>query len=190
MFNTLGVAFIAAFFAVIAATVLIKRLGGTNIMVLGKKDKRELLFGIGYLALLYVILSNAAALPMPDFINRFFWDSDIARMIGVALCAIGIAGFIVCVANFWKSVRIGVDYENAGKLTTDGIYAVSRNPMYVCFNIIFFGEFLLFPNIGMLCACIIAVASFHIQILKEEKFLKPHYGEDYEEYCKNVRRYL
>ena len=190
MFNIFGVFFISMFFAIILVIVLIKRLGGTNIMVLGKKDRRELLFGIGYLALLYIILSNATDLPMPDALNRFFWDSDIVRWTGIAFCCAGIGGFILCVINFWKSVRIGVDYENAGKLTTTGIYAVSRNPMYVCFNMLFFGEFLIFPNIGMLCACIVAAASFHVQILKEEKFLKPHYGKDYEDYCRKVRRYL
>ena len=190
MFDILGVFFIGAFFAIIIGTVLIKRIGGTNIMVLGKKDKREVLFGVGYLVLLYIILSNAANLPMPAVINTFFWDSVAVRVAGTVLCSLGIIGFLICVANFWKSVRIGVDYENAGKLTTTGIYAISRNPMYVCFNLIFFGEFLIFPNIGLLSAFIVAAASFHLQIIKEERFLKSHYGKDYGDYCGRVRRYL
>lgn len=159
-------------------------------MVLGKKDKRELIFGLGYLILLYIIISNVTALPMPGLINNFFWDSNIIRIIGTIFCCIGLGGFIICVINFWKSVRIGVDYDNAGKLTTTGIYAISRNPMYVCFGLIFFGEFLIFPNIGLLLAFIVATATFHFTILKEEKFLINHYRNDYEEYCKNVKRYL
>ena len=190
MFNILGVAFIIAFFVLIAATVIIKLITGEKILVLGKKDKKELVFGLFYFVLLYIILSNATALPMPEIINRYFWNNEAVRIFGVVLCGLGTVGYIICTINFWNSVRIGVDYENAGKLTTTGIYAASRNPMYMSFILLFFGEFLIFPNIGLLLSVIVAAVSFHMQILKEEKFLRPHYGKDYEEYCKEVRRYL
>lgn len=190
MFNTLGVVFILLFFAVIAATVLLKRMSGTKILVLGKKDKRELLFGAGYLALLYIILSNAFPLPMPEIINRFFWNSGVIRAVGAIFCCLGLLGFIICAIAFWQSVRIGIDYENAGKLTTTGIYAYSRNPMYLSFYLIFFGEFLLFPNIGLLASLIVAFVAFSLTIRKEEKFLISHYGKEYEDYRKKVRRYI
>jgi len=190
MFEVLGVAFIVTFFALTIGAIIVKMLGGTNILVLGKKDKSELLFGLGYFILLYTILSNATALPMPEIINRFFWYSDICRIAGIVFSGLGIIGYIVCTISFWKSIRIGVDYENAGDLTTTGIYAFSRNPMYTSFYILFFGEFLIFPNIGLLVSLIVAGVSFHLQILKEEKFLKPHYGKYYEDYCKKVRWYF
>jgi len=190
MFNILGAIFILVFFAIIAVTIILKQTGGTKILVLGKKDKRELLFGVGYLALLYIILSNAFDLPMPEIINRFFWNSDTIRVVGTIFCCFGLIGFIVCVIAFWQSVRIGIDYENAGKLTTTGIYSYSRNPMYTSFYLIFFGEFLIFPNIGLLASLIVAFVAFNLTILKKEEFLKSHYGKDYEDYCKKVRRYL
>ena len=166
----MGVGFIITFFVLIIGTVVIKLLGGEKILVLGKKDKRELLFGLGYFVLLYIILSNTTSLPMPKIINNFFWESEPIRIGGVILCCIGTLGYIVCTVNFWKSVRIGVDYENAGELTTTGIYSFSRNPMYTSFSILFFGEFLIFPNIGILAAVTVAVCSFHVQTLKEESF--------------------
>ena len=190
MIGILGVAFIIMFFVLIALTVIIKLFDGEKILVLGKKDKRELIFGLFYFLLLYIILSNETALPMPEAINAYFWHNTAVRIIGVGFCALGTIGYIICTINFWQSVRIGVDYEHAGKLTTTGIYAVSRNPMYVSFLIIFFGEFLIFPNIGLALAVVVAGLSFHVQILKEEKFLKSHYGQDYAHYCSKVRRYL
>jgi protein-S-isoprenylcysteine O-methyltransferase Ste14 len=42
----------------------------------------------------------------------------------------------------------------------------------------------------MLLSTFGAFINFHKQILKEEKFLRGHYGAAYEEYKKNVRRYL
>ncbi|MDR2500992.1 MAG: hypothetical protein LBD37_07940 [Treponema sp.] len=37
---------------------------------------------------------------------------------------------------------------------------------------------------------VILIITIHRQILREEKFLKKHYGNEYEEYCNQVRRYL
>ncbi|MDR0305399.1 MAG: hypothetical protein LBI42_01030 [Chitinispirillales bacterium] len=34
------------------------------------------------------------------------------------------------------------------------------------------------------------VTVIHRQVLREEKFLRKHYGEEYENYCRRVRRYL
>jgi protein-S-isoprenylcysteine O-methyltransferase Ste14 len=31
---------------------------------------------------------------------------------------------------------------------------------------------------------------FHRQVSREEEYLKKHYGQQYLEYCKRVRRYL
>ena len=190
MISIWGVAFIISFFALIVLTVTVKLFNGEKILVLGKKDKRELIFVLFYLLLLYIIFSNATTLPMPKMINVYFWSNEVIRVVGVVLCSLGTLGYIICTINFWQSVRIGVDYKNAGKLTTTGIYATSRNPMYTSFLVIFFGEFLIFPNIGLLLVVIVAGLSFHLQILKEEKFLKSYYGKDYKEYCKKVRRYL
>ncbi|MCL1914753.1 MAG: hypothetical protein FWG10_12970 [Eubacteriaceae bacterium] len=139
MYNILGVIYIVTFLVLIIGTVLLRRIGGTNIFVLGKKDKREVYFGLGYLILLYIIFSNAITLPMPHIMNRFFGDNDSIKIIGVVFCCLGIGGYVICTMSFWQSVRIGVDYENAGKLTTTGIYAITRNPMYMSFLLLFFG---------------------------------------------------
>ena len=185
-----GVVFIISFFGLIIGTVMVKAFSGEKIMVLGKKDKREMFFGFGYLVLLYTILSNVVFLPMPAFINKFFINWDFVGYLGIAFCALGTLGYIICTLDFWQSVRIGVDYEHAGKLTTTGIYRYSRNPMYLSFLLLFFGEFLIFPNLGLLVCFVVAALSFHLQVLKEEAFLKEHYGKEYLNYYEKVRRYV
>ena len=190
MISILGFIFIVLFFALIVGRVILARMHGLNILVLGKKDKRELIFWVFYLILLYIIAANCFNLPMIKSVNTLFWNNDAIRIFGVILCSLGILGFIICMVVFGNSVRIGIDHENAGKLTTTGIYAYSRNPMYLSFQLLFLGEFFIFPNIGLVAVCIVAFITFHITILKEEAFLKQHYGDDYKAYCKKVRRYL
>ena len=70
------------------------------------------------------------------------------------------------------------------------MFAISRNPIYVCFLLFFAGFFLIHCNIVIAAAIVLFSLAIHRQILREEKFLASHYGEEYGEYRKKVRRYL
>ena len=76
------------------------------------------------------------------------------------------------------------------KLVSSGMFAFSRNPLYVCFDMFLFGQFLIHRNIIIAVAIVGFALAIHRQILREEKFLASHYGGKYEEYRKKVRRYL
>jgi len=71
-----------------------------------------------------------------------------------------------------------------------GIFAFSRNPIYVAFAFILIGQFLIFSNWILLVYAGAAVGLFHRQVLREEEFLKRHYGREYLEYCHKVKRYF
>lgn len=67
---------------------------------------------------------------------------------------------------------------------------MSRNPIYVAFALLLIGELLILPHWVMLLVAIAGFALFHRQVLREEAFLRAHYGAAYVAYCKRVRRYL
>jgi protein-S-isoprenylcysteine O-methyltransferase Ste14 len=52
------------------------------------------------------------------------------------------------------------------------------------------GQFLIFPTGILLIYAIAGFWLFHRQVLREESYLKEHYGEEYARYCRRVRRYL
>jgi protein-S-isoprenylcysteine O-methyltransferase Ste14 len=52
------------------------------------------------------------------------------------------------------------------------------------------GQVLIFPNWILLTYLPGAGWLFHRQVLREEEFLRKHYGQEYSEYCKRARRYL
>jgi protein-S-isoprenylcysteine O-methyltransferase Ste14 len=60
----------------------------------------------------------------------------------------------------------------------------------VAFALILIGQFLAFPNWMLLAYAVAGTGLFHRQVLREEQYLKEHYGQEYSEYCKNVPRYL
>ena len=92
--------------------------------------------------------------------------------------------------SFGMSFRVGIDTDHPGKLVTSGVFAYSRNPIYVAFWTVMIGQFLILPNWILLVYLVAAAWLFHRQVLREEAYLSQHYGSEYSEYARRVRRYL
>src|SRR5581483_9592596 len=97
---------------------------------------------------------------------------------------------VLSLVSFGRSFRVGIDVEAPDKLVTTGIFAISRNPIYVGFALVLVGQFLAFPNWIPLAYLVAGVLLFHRQVLREESFMRQHYGQDYAQYCRRVRRYV
>ena len=114
--------------------------------------------------------------------------------------ALGLAGILVAVAG--EAVRlttIGFDYIDRGgknkqvsasRLVRGGIYALTRNPMYV-------GNLLIATGLTMVMGAPWAYAIvipfflfvYRAIIATEEQFLHQQFGAEYEVYCRQVPRF-
>jgi len=112
----------------------------------------------------------------------------------VAAVLVALAGLVV------RGVVIGLAYIKRGglnkkvyaaNLVTEGMFSVCRNPLYVGNMLIYAGLFLLFGNTW--CS-VIGILSFwfiyECIIAAEENFLRNKFGEAYDEYCRDVPRWL
>lgn len=79
---------------------------------------------------------------------------------------------------------------NAKGLNINGIYQLSRNPMYVAYFICFIGMSLLTQSLLLFGIVIIFQVSVHWIILSEERWCIVKFGKSYKEYMKKVRRYI
>lgn len=77
-----------------------------------------------------------------------------------------------------------------GKLVTTGPYAFTRNPQYLGYLLFYPGFMILTGSYEAAMACLLAMLIFLLAPFAEEPWLKEQYGEDYEEYLKNVQRFL
>ena len=77
------------------------------------------------------------------------------------------------------------------RIIKTGIYAYSRNPIYLCFILFHFGMFLTFENI-MYFICSIGLFFWlnNFVIYEEEKYLKNKFGDEFERYCNSVKRWI
>ncbi|MFZ0546888.1 MAG: isoprenylcysteine carboxylmethyltransferase family protein [Candidatus Promineifilaceae bacterium] len=175
-------------FGMVLGRVLLLRSKGIEAMNFGKTDKSDFL--LPPFALFYFYLIFAAAFNLPTVSAQRFFDSEIIGWVGVVFCLAGLVLFLWSLVSFGRSFRVGIDTEHPDKLIITGVFAHSRNPIYVAFILILLGQFLIFPNWILLLYTLGGVWLINRQILREEVYLKGHYGREYEEYCSHVRRYL
>jgi protein-S-isoprenylcysteine O-methyltransferase Ste14 len=161
---------------------------GIKAMNFGNIDKKDFLIPPFALFYFYVVL--AAAFNFPTVSAKEFFHSDVISWVGVLLCLAGLLLLLWSLVSFGQSFRVGIDINHPDKLITTGIFAFSRNPIYVAFAFILIGQFLIFSNWIFLTYIGAAIWLFHRQVLREEEYLKQHYGQEYLDYCGQVRRYF
>jgi len=188
--NAVSVILFAIFVIMVLVRAAVLRKRGVRVIVFGQTDKSDFLLAPLIFAIAYSALANTLGLPIWSVLIHPFWNSLIPGWVGLTLNVISIVSFALTLASFGDSFRVGIDENKPDKLVTRGMFAISRNPIYVCFLLFFAGLFLVHRNIVIAVAVVLFAIAIHRQVIREEKFLASHYGKEYEEYRKKVRRYL
>lgn len=168
--------------------VLLLKMSGTKAMHLGELDKTD--FVIPPVASVYFYTIFGVACGWPLISTQRFFRNPVIAWVGVACCAAAVVILVLSLVSFGRSFRVGIDVDKPGGLVTTGIFAVSRNPIYVGFLLFLTGQLLVFPNWVPLIYLLAGSWLIHRQVLREEDFMRGHYGQEYAEYCRRVRRYL
>jgi protein-S-isoprenylcysteine O-methyltransferase Ste14 len=114
------------------------------------------------------------------------------KIIGITIILIAVIFFLFrSLRQFFKSKNTVITILPANSLQTDGIYSVTRNPMYAGLALVYLGvtcfigswwNIILFPFLLLVVQELI--------IKREEKYLVRRFGQSYLEYKKKVRRWL
>ena len=114
------------------------------------------------------------------------------RFIGPAFILIGIIGNLACYWNFVFDAKGAPLIEGMQKhLIVKGLYKYVRNPIYISWCLIIFGEAIYFQSQDLLYYLLCWMVFFQIRVVFcEEPYLKVTFGELYESYCKSVRRWI
>lgn len=116
-------------------------------------------------------------------INGFQFNLVVIILQVLSLCL-----FFVSKKTMKESWATNIKKSNA-KLVDTGVFAYSRNPVYIAYHLLFIST--LFINYSIFTFVYINfIVVFHFLILEEEKFLINEFGEEYVMYCKRVRRYI
>ncbi|WP_372946828.1 methyltransferase family protein [Mariniphaga sp.] len=127
---------------------------------------------------------------LPEFVTKSLLNFQWLRYAGVILIFISLVFWVLTLLDFRYSLRFGFDDKNQGELVTRGVFSQSRNPFFLSIDFFFTGLALFHPSIFFLIMALLTLISIHFFILKEEKFLRKHYGEAYKKYQEKTGRYF
>ena len=142
--------------------------------------------------LIYVVAFLAAI-----FLQRQFYINDapfhhpLSKILGIVLLVCSLFFLVTSLTKFFRTKNTLIPFKPASSLQTNGIYSVSRNPMYVGLAIVYLGltclignwwNIILFPLLIFLVEALI--------IKKEESYLERAFKDEFANYRQKVRRWL
>jgi len=122
-----------------------------------------------------------------DLIEKksFCWGNYISGF----LLFVGLIFTVISLINLGKSTRLGIPSDDT-VLKTNGIYKISRNPMYVGFNLLTISSMIYTLNWSIIILGVYSLITYHLIIKGEENFMIDRFGQAYKNYQLKVRRYL
>jgi protein-S-isoprenylcysteine O-methyltransferase Ste14 len=138
-----------------------------------------LFISILIMTVLHLLLPVLKIIPFP-------WN-----LLGLMPLALGLASSLIADGAFKKHGTTVRPFEQPTTLVTNGVFRVSRNPMYLGFVLILIGIAILmgsltpYPVIPVFAAVIDRVF-----IVNEEKMLHTAFGENWLDYKNKVRRWI
>ncbi|MEW6028376.1 MAG: methyltransferase family protein [Chloroflexota bacterium] len=144
----------------------------------------EVVFGIPFL--IAIALHFVAPLSMPQGILR-----QVLLPVGILLIIIGI-GIIVSTRREFAQYGQPTDPGHpTSKIVKTGVFAISRNPLYLGSVIVLLGIALTLNILWALVTLLVSMALCHyILIIPEEQYLAAKFGKEYEEYVASVHRWF
>ena len=144
----------------------------------------EVVFGIPFLA--SVALQFVIPLSLSQGILR-----QALILVGIILIIIGI-GFIVLARREFAQYGQPTDPGHpTSKVVKTGVFAISRNPLYLGGSIFLLGIALLLNTLWAIVMLLLSIIICHyVLIVPEELYLATKFGNEYEEYTASVNRWL
>lgn len=149
-------------------------------------------FSKGIVSLVFALLI-IASFRQQFFLNvPFIIQDDIADVQKLMSLIFLLAGNLLLLPAYYTMsifTRVGLP-TGEHVLQTEGVYRISRNPMYTSFFFFFGACFLLVPSILLGVLMLITLVLHHRITKKEEHYLLDTFGEVYQSYKGRVARYL
>jgi protein-S-isoprenylcysteine O-methyltransferase Ste14 len=111
----------------------------------------------------------------------------VLRVIGLTFITIGLSILLFGVYRLGVVRSFGLQ---TNVLKETGFYRITRNPQILGCVLYVIGFVILWPSWYALGWGLLFMPIIHIMVLTEEEHLLNIYGQDYQQYCKRVPRYL
>lgn len=152
-----------------------------------KTDHADVIMRPPFIYGLAIILALAI-----HYLTPLAWQAFEAReKTGWAILTIGIGLIIASARLFIKRKQNPNPLEPTEEIYQDGLYAISRNPIYVGFSLIMISLSLLLDNFWIIILLLptLVIMTYGV-IMREEAYLEDKFGDEYRRYKNKVRRWF
>ncbi len=141
----------------------------------------------------YLLIFGAAMWWLADALPILSWEPGLSLSLGWALAGCGV---LIDLSALWRFIQAKTTINphrpmEANALVVEGMYRFTRNPMYLGMLLLLCGWALVLASLSsFLLVPLFVVLLTQVQIKPEEIALVQLFGDEYQEYQKNVRRWL
>ena len=150
------------------------------------KNFRLTIFACFAVVILFAFFPNTYQFLLPIS----FLENNILVIIGTTLLFITLVWVLVAQIHMQKSWRIGIDEDVKTELIQNGLFKISRNPIFLGMRLMLLGLFLIIANAVTFAILITGELLIQTQVRLEEEFLTRTHSETYLAYQKQVRRWI
>jgi len=109
----------------------------------------------------------------------------------VLLVAAGAALLLAAQTRFTSAKTDVKPWKTSSAIVSQGVYGVTRNPMYLGMALVYFGLALGFASPTALVLLPVVLVVIQTQVIaREERYLEGKFGDAYRDYTARVRRWL
>jgi protein-S-isoprenylcysteine O-methyltransferase Ste14 len=170
------------------------RVHGINGLVLPRDDSAHGLIGMWFKGLMAAILVFAILLPCgvsPAHFGPIPWAmNDSVQQVGYVLLLVSLGWITTAQYQMGRSWRIGFKEDEMPDLVTAGLFARSRNPIFLGMRVTLLGLFLVLPCAVTLAILALSEALIAVQVRLEEAHLSKSLGETYLAYAAVTPRWI
>lgn len=176
-------------------SVIVRRRTGIDPLVLPARDD-----AFGYVGRAFkVVMLCIGVVILTETLTAQAWhrfgdiealDGPVLRSVGWALLWISLGWIVLAQVQMGNAWRIGIDERRKTELITGGLFACSRNPIFLGLRITMVGLLLVLPCGATLAMAAAAELLMQVQVRLEEAHLASSHGERYAAYARRVRRWL
>lgn len=113
------------------------------------------------------------------------------RVLGVFVIAAGIGLILMAARKFRRAHTRLEPWKPTTVIVDSGLYGISRNPIYLSFQIVHLGIALVVPSAWIALTILPAVLTIRTYVIaREERYLASAFGEVYLAYQRRVRRWI
>jgi protein-S-isoprenylcysteine O-methyltransferase Ste14 len=115
----------------------------------------------------------------------------LAVIAGISLAVAGLTIILTAIVQMRRAKTNVEPWKPTTAILDEGLYAVSRNPIYLAMALIYLGIAFLFNLFWFLPPLVLVLPAIHFGvILREEKYLERKFGDEYLNYKTSVRRWI